>query len=232
MKRHVKKFIALGILIAVILTLRFSGIGDYLTIENLKENKEMLQGAVKDNYVVFAAAFILVYVIITGFSIPGATVLTISSGFFFGAVIGTIFVNIAATLGALSAFFISRFLLGNWVQRRYHDHLTKFNREIERNGINYMLTLRFIPLFPFFLINILAGVTKIPVKTFIWTTSLGIIPGSFVYAFAGQQLNTVSSLGDILSFRIFLAFVLLGLFAMLPVILRKIKRFRTKHKLF
>ena len=222
--KHKNKIILLLLIITVIILIRGMGWHRHLTFENLKGNKDYLQQIVTRYYALSAVIFILLYIIVTGLSVPGATILTLSGGFLFGAIFGTIYVNIGATTGATLAFLFSRYLIGDWVQKRHMEKLARFNKELEVNGYGYLLTLRFIPLFPFFLINIFAGLTKISLKTFIWTTSVGILPGSFVYAFAGSQLTHIESPKDILSGKIILAFVLLGIFAILPVIIGHIRR--------
>ena len=166
------------------------------------------------------AIFVLIYIAAVALSIPGATILTLTAGFLFGF-IGVIYVNIGASAGAVLAFLAARYLIGDWVQRRYGEKLASFNKEIAENGYNYLLTLRFIPLFPFFLINIFAGLTRVPLTVFAWTTMVGILPGSFVYIYTGRQLGIIDKPGDILSWQIILAFVLLGLLVLSPVVIKK-----------
>ncbi len=229
--KYVKKIIIIAAVIAVIVGLRASGLADFLTFDTLIENRDSLTGFVENNFALAALTYIGIYIVVTGASLPGAAILTLAGGLMFGAVVGTVFVNIAATIGATIAFLLARYLLGNWVHSKYGEKLQKFNKELEINGSSYLLTLRFIPVFPFFLINVFAGVTKIPLKTFLWTTSVGILPGSFVYAFAGQQLNTINSLKDVVSVEILLAFVLLGVFALVPVVYKKfIKKDKSKKE--
>ena len=117
--------------------------------------------------------------------------------------------------------------LGAKLQEKYADKLARFNKELQENGYSYLLTLRFIPLFPFWMINLFAGLTNIPLRTYAWTTAVGIFPGSFVYTFMGSRLNDINSPKDLLSFEILLAFVLLGLFALTPTIIKKVRN-RTK----
>jgi len=219
-----KKIILFLVVCAALVAVHFSGIGKYASLENLQENKMMLQQQVQEKYLFSAGAFIGTYIIAVGLSIPGATILTLAGGFLFGTILGALYVNVGATLGATVVFLLARYLLGEWVQKKYKKELHTFNKEIEKNGKNYLLTLRFIPLFPFFLINILAGVTTIPLFTFIWTTSLGIIPGSIVYAYAGTQLATINKVSDIFTKEIFIAFTLLGLLVLIPALIRKFKR--------
>lgn len=222
-KRYRKQLSLLAFLIAVILIIRFSGISDYITFENLQSNKEILEDFVKKYYIPSVFLFIIIYIISTALSVPGATVLTLAGGFLFGTALAVFCVNIGATTGATLAFLSSRYLIGKWVQNRYSDQLRRFNEELSRNGYLYLLTLRLIPVFPFFLINFFAGLTRIPLRTFVWTTAVGIIPGSFVYTFAGSQLNTIKSVDDIFSRKVLAAFLLLALFTLFPAIFNKIK---------
>jgi len=217
-----KRILVLMVLVAAAVMLRMTGWHEYLTLQNLQSHAHGLQERVLDNYLQSVFLFIVIYILVTGFSIPGATVMTLAGGYLFGVIAGAVYVNAGATLGAFFAFLAARYILGNWIQERYGERLSRFNREIHENGYSYLLTLRLIPIFPFFLINFFAGLTAIPSRTFLWTTSLGIIPGSLVYAFAGSQLATVTRVGDIFSANMLLAFVLLGLFALLPVILKKL----------
>lgn len=230
MKKHtvLKKILLFVIIISIIVGIRVSGLGDYLTFENLKQNREHLHIFVSEHYVFSVFLYIIIYIVVTGLSLPGATTMTLAGGFLFGTILAAIYVNICATAGAILAFLVSRYLLGTWIQNKYSDKLEKFNRETELNGYRYLLTLRLIALFPFYLINILAGVTKIPLKTFIWTTSLGIFPGSLVYAFAGSRLNFIESPKDIFSPQILLAFVLLALLPLLPEALKKLRHAEIK----
>jgi uncharacterized membrane protein YdjX (TVP38/TMEM64 family) len=134
-----------------------------------------------------------------------------------------VYVNVGATLGATFAFLFSRYILGRAIQAKYGAQLEKFNRELDENGHLYLLTVRFIPVFPFFLINILSGLTKIPLWTYVWTTSAGILPGSLVYTFAGSQLGTINSIGDLLTGRILVAFLLLAALTLTPLVLKKLR---------
>lgn len=208
---------------AIIVLIRISNIGEHLTFENLRRNSLILHAAVNAHYLLSVFLYIIIYAVSVAFSVPGAAILTIAAGFLFSTIPGTVYVNIGATSGALAAFLSARYLTGNWLQNRYGQQLKQFNKELSENGHLYLLTLRFIPVVPFFIINILAGLTNIPIKTFLWTTSLGIIPGSLVFAFAGTQLNTIKAAGDIFSGKLMTAFFLLALFSLLPVIINKIK---------
>lgn len=223
MKRHWKKILVAALIVAAVIIVRALDVGQYLNIETLNRSRTDLLALKDRHYLLFVAAFILVYILSVALSVPWGAYLTIAGGFLFGMA-GVIYVNIGATAGAAAAFLASRYLIGDAIQEKYREKLTSFNAEIERNGRNYMLTLRLIPIFPFFLINILAGVTRIPLSTFVWTTSLGIIPGSFVYTYAGTQLAWIRNADDIMNWKILLALALFGLLALLPVIIKKIRR--------
>jgi uncharacterized membrane protein YdjX (TVP38/TMEM64 family) len=222
MKKYWKKILLLAVIVALIVLVRVSGAYEYLTFENFRTYKDNLTTFVEANYVQAVLIYIGVYILVAALSIPGATVLTLSGGFLFG-LIGVVYVNLGATIGAILSFLAARYLLGSWIQDRYKGRLAAFNKEIDENGYYYLLTLRFIPLFPFFLINVFAGFTRVPLSIFIWTTALGIIPGSFVYIFAGTQLGSITSLSDVISWKILLAFALLGIFALVPVAVKKLR---------
>jgi len=224
MKPYQKKILIVIILLLVILAIRLTGVHKYLTFENLQKQKDVLQNYVDGNYLLAVIMFVLIYAVSVAFSIPGATILTLTGGLVFGTILGAIYVNVGATAGAIGVFIFARYLLGAKLQEKYAEKLAKFNKEIETNGYSYLLTLRFIPLFPFWMINLFAGLTKIPLRTYAWTTAFGILPGSLVYTYTGNQLNTINSVKDIFSWNILLAFILLGLLALFPTILNHIKK--------
>lgn len=219
-----KKLFLLVLFILAIIALRFSPLGSLLTFENLKRNRQTLLSIVDAHYLPAVASFIAVYVIATALSIPGAVILTLSGGFLFGTAASVVYIDAGATAGAACAFLLARYLLGERLQQKYEGQLAKFNREIELNGVSYLLTLRLIPVFPFFLINFLAGLTRVPLKTFLWTTAVGIIPGTTVFAFAGQQLGSINSPSDILSKKVIAAFAALGLFTLAPAAWKRIRK--------
>ncbi len=218
-----KRIILFLLFIGAIVLIRFSPAGSVLTFENLKQHRENLLVFVGHNYAAAAVIFILIYILTTSLSIPGAVILTLAGGFLFGVIASTMYVVIGATAGASLAFLSARYLVGNRLQEKYQSQFKKFNDEVERNGAHYLLVLRFIPVFPFFLINFLAGLTKVPIKTFIWTTAIGIIPGTAVFAFAGQQIGSINSLSEVLSRKVLTAFAVLALFTLVPIIWKHLK---------
>jgi len=196
-------------------------LGQYLSLESLKANRDLLLNYTESNYVLAAALFILVYIVQTTFSLPGGAILTLAGGFLFGSLQGTFFVNIGATLGATLAFLAARYLLRDWVEQKFGDRLGPIQSGFAKNAFSYLMTLRLIPAFPFFLVNLVSGLTRINLGTYVLATSLGIIPGSFVFAFAGRQLGSINSLSEIASPPVLLAFTLLGLLALMPIVYRK-----------
>ena len=193
----------------------------YLSLETLKANRDKLLFYTDAHYTTAVALFIGAYILQTAFSLPGAAVFTLAGGFLFGSFVGTLYVNIAATAGATLAFLAARYLLRDWVERKFGERLGPIQEGFARNAFSYLITLRLIPIFPFFLINLLSGLTRIRLGTYVLATAIGIIPGSFVYANAGRQLGTINSLGEIASPRVLGAFALLGLLALVPILYRK-----------
>ncbi len=221
-----KMVLFLGFVVGVTV-LRFSMIGELLTLENVRRSRDLLASTARDHPLVSALSFIASYVLVAGLSIPGAALLTMAGGVVFGTIVAAVYVNIGATLGATLAFLVARYLAGEWVQAKYGDKLEGFNRELDRNASSYLLGLRLAPVFPFFLINILSGLTRVRVGTFVWTTSLGIIPGSLLYSYAGRQLGSINSAQQVFSGRVIIAFSGLALFALLPAVIDRMKRKRT-----
>lgn len=194
----------------------------YLSLDALKANRDGLLAFTQANYAAAVALFIVSYAVVTGASLPGAVILTLAGGFLFGSGLGTLYVNAGATTGATLAFLAARYLLRDWVEGKFGNRLHAIQEGFRQNAFSYLLTLRLIPLFPFFLINLVSGLTRVSVGTYVAATAIGIIPGSFVYAYAGRQLGTINSLAEIASPRVLLAFTLLGLLAMVPVVYRKL----------
>ncbi len=222
MKKYIIRLIVLAVIVAGIFSLiRFTAVGDYLSARSLQENKEALKGFVERNYLVSVLVYIVAYILVVALSIPGAMWVSIGGGFFFGVVFATIYINIGATIGATVVFLAARFFLGEMIQNKYGDRLARFNKEVETNGSNYLITLRLIPVFPFWMINLFAGVTRIKPRTFIWTTSLGIIPGSAVYAYAGYAINDIGEGG--VPKNIIFALLLLAALSVVPLVVKKIR---------
>ena len=215
------KLIVAALFIAAIGAFYFFDLMAYLSLDVLKANRDKLLAFTEEHYVPAIALFILLYVVQTAFSLPGATIMTLTGGFLFGSLWAALYVNVGATAGATLAFLAARYLFRDWVEQRFGHRLQAFQAGFAQNAFNYLLTLRLIPLFPFFLVNLLSGLTRVQMSTYVAATALGIIPGSFAYTFAGRQLGTLNSLGDLASPRLLIAFTLLGLLILMPIGYRK-----------
>ena len=214
-------FFLLGSLLAALFFI--FDLGRFLTLESLKNNRDLLLAWQDDHRLATVAAFMLIYIVQTGLSLPGATILSLAAGALFGPWLGTLYAVTAAGIGAGLAFLACRYLFRDVVVKKFGVKLEGINRELEGRGLNYLLFLRLVPVFPFFLINLAAGLTRLPLRTFLLGTFVGIIPGGFVYVNAGAGLAAIDTLADIASPRVLGAFALLGLFALIPVIYGKFK---------
>lgn len=219
-----KKLLILLSVAGLIVLFFYFHLGRYLSLESLKANRNALLQFYVAHKLAMVIGFIGIYIVQTALSLPGAAILSLAAGAVFGNIRGTVLVNIGATLGATIAFLLARYLLRGLIQKRFGPRLEGINTELEEAGFNYLLFLRLVPIFPFFLINLSAGMTRIPLRTFFWGTMLGIIPGSFVYCNAGASLASINRVGEIASPRVLGSFALLGLFALAPVFHKKLKR--------
>jgi uncharacterized membrane protein YdjX (TVP38/TMEM64 family) len=219
------------VLSAGIIYLQF---GDQLDLDSLAQRESQLRTWKSDHPILVYAVAVLVYVTITGLSLPGALILTLVYAWYFGFVPGLIVVSFASTAGATLSFLFSRYLLRDSIQSRFGDRLQKVNDAFEREGGFYLFTMRLIPAIPFFTINLLMGLTSIRVVTYWWISQLGMLPGTAVYVYAGSNvpdLNTLKEKGTagILSPELIAAFVLLGVF---PILVKKVtQRFRPSQEL-
>jgi uncharacterized membrane protein YdjX (TVP38/TMEM64 family) len=220
---NIKKIaIALAGIVVVVLFFYFD-LQRFLTLAALKANRQTLLDYYAIHKLIVVAGFMAIYILQTVLSLPGAAILSLAAGAIFGSILGTVYANIAATIGATMAFLVARYLLRDMVLSRFGAKLEGINRELETRGLNYLLFLRLVPVFPFFLINLAAGLTRLPLRTFFVGTMLGIIPGGFVYVNAGASLASIDSLSGIASPRVLGSFVMLGLFALVPVLFNKFK---------
>ena len=219
--RSLGKLVILGVLGLGLGAFFYFGVGQYFSLDTLKANRDDLLAYTNANFTVAVTLYVACYILQTGFSLPGGTIMTLTGGFLFGSVLGTIFVNIGATTGATLAFLAARYILRDWVERTFGERIEPIQAGFAQNAFSYLLTLRLIPAFPFFLVNLVSGLTRVPLGTYIMATSIGIIPGSFFYAFAGKQLGSINSLAEIASPAVLLAFTFLGLLALVPIAHRK-----------
>jgi uncharacterized membrane protein YdjX (TVP38/TMEM64 family) len=221
-----KKWLILGAFVGLIVGMRLLGWDEYISFEMLKNKRETLLLFVEEHYLLSAFGLVGLYALSVALMLPIATVLSLAAGFMFGAFFGLLFAVLGATLGAVAGFYVARFVLGESLQAKYAKELAKFNVGLERDGYSYLFALRLIPVFPFFLVNLFCGLTRIDIKTFFITTFLGIIPGGFAYTYAGSQLSHIDNASDIFSPQMALALALFGLLALMPVMYRKIRKVR------
>jgi uncharacterized membrane protein YdjX (TVP38/TMEM64 family) len=195
-----------------------------INLEWLKENQEQLEVFYQDSSLTVMFCFVALFLLIGLFLLPGATLLSVFSGALFGLPLGPLLVSLGSTLGAVLAFFVARYILRDWVEEKYGEKLYPLHEGLCENGINYMLVLRLIPLFPFFLVNIAMGVSPISWKVFMVGTLLGKLPATWIYANAGSHLASLRTLSDITSPGVLGALTLLGFLALTPVIYKQVLR--------
>ncbi|MBP9604045.1 MAG: FAD-dependent oxidoreductase [Chromatiaceae bacterium] len=207
----------LGLLLIAVLIVAFFAfdLDRFLTLEALKAGQATFAAWYEASPWLVAGAYLLVYVAVTALSLPGAAVMTLAGGALFGLWVGTLLVSFASSIGATLAFLVSRWLLRDWVQGRYGERLAAVNAGMAKDDALYLFTLRLVPVFPFFVINLLMGLTPIKTRTFYWVSQLGMLAGTLVYVNAGTQLARLDSLSGILSPGLVASFALLGVFPLL-----------------
>jgi uncharacterized membrane protein YdjX (TVP38/TMEM64 family) len=208
-------------------------LGSYLSFQNLADKRQWLVDAVAANTALAVIAFIGIYMLAVAFSVPGATILTLSGGFLFGTIFGAAYAVIGATLGATGLFLVARTSFGEIFRSRTEGSLVKLKEGFGRNALSYLLFLRLVPLFPFFLVNLAAAFLDVPTRTFVFGTGIGIIPGALVFASVGNGLGVVldrgeaPDLGILFAPPIFLPLMGLGLLSLLPILM---KRWRSRKR--
>jgi len=221
-KINLNKIVIVVVIILLITSFKVFGLEQYLSLSYLKASREKFSLLYAEHQIPVIAGYMIIYITVTSLSLPGAAVLTLVGGALFGLGAGTLIVSFASSIGATFACLASRFVLRDWVQSKFGDKLSAVNKGIESEGAFYLFTLRLIPIFPFFVINLVMGLTKLPLLTFYWVSQLGMLPGTMVYVNAGKELAKVDSVSGILSPGLIFSFVLLGLF---PITVKKILAF-------
>jgi uncharacterized membrane protein YdjX (TVP38/TMEM64 family) len=216
---RLKKLLLLVALILAVAGFFAFDLGQYFNLQTLKAQQSAIETFRVGQPVLAVAVYFLLYVLVTALSLPGAALLTLAGGAVFGLLWGTVIVSFASTVGATLAFLIARFLLRDWVAGRFGPRLQAIDAGVRREGAFYLFTLRLVPVFPFFVINLLFGLTAMRVATFYWTSQIGMLAGTVVYVNAGTQLAQLDSLAGILSPALLGSFALLGVF---PLLARKI----------
>ena len=216
-----QRLVILAVVLLAIAAFFALGFGHYLSLEYLQASRERAVEQAQQAPLVTSLGFFAIYVIITGLSLPGAAVMTLGAGAIFGVAWGVMLASFASSVGATVAFLISRSLLGAWVTRRFGQYLEPINRGFDTEGVFYLFSLRMVPVFPFFAVNLLMGLTRIGVVPFYLVSQIGMLAGTFVCVFAGTQLAQIHKLGDVLSPGLMIALTLLGVF---PLVARWVMR--------
>lgn len=207
-----KKAALLGVFVLLIGMFFIFDLNQYFTLAGLKSSVSDFRASIDANPLFSAIIFFIIYVVVTALSLPGAAVLTLAAGALFGLWTGLLIASFASTAGATLAFLSARFVFRQSVKKRFSARLEKIDAGIEKQGAFYLFTLRLVPVFPFFIINLAMGLTSLKVWTFYWVSQVGMLAGTFVYVNAGTQLAQINSLSGIVSIELILSFVLLGLF--------------------
>jgi len=199
----------IGLAVLILIVMFTTDFGDKLSFSKIQKGASTLKTFVDTHYMLAVLVFVFAYVVVNLW-FPAAAVLTLLAGFLYGTILGAIYVDTAATLGALVAFGVSRNVAGKWVQRKWDRQLHGFNRALSKYGYEYLLLVRMIPLMPYFLVNFSAGLTKVRPMTFAWTTALGSLPSILIFCYAGRQLLTIESVDHVLTPNVIIAFILLA----------------------
>jgi uncharacterized membrane protein YdjX (TVP38/TMEM64 family) len=214
-----KKILILIIIAGLIVAVKFFHIDRYLTLSFLKGSLDSLKSLYESHRIMVITGYFIIYVLTTSLSLPGASPLGIAGGALFGFWTATIVVSFASTIGATLACLVSRFLLRDWIQNKFGDRIKKVNEGIEKEGAFYLFTLRLIPVFPFWLINLAMGLTKMSLFKFYWVSQIGMLPGTMVFVNAGKELAKIESVKGILSPGLIISFTLIGIF---PIMVKKL----------
>ena len=224
--RRVWPVIALALALIAVLALDLDG---FLTFAALRDHRDTLSALVASNMLLAALAFVALYALAVALSVPGGVILTIAGGFMFGSILGTVLVVFAATLGATLVFLIAKTALGDPLRARAGTFLKRMEAGFQEDALNYLLVLRLIPLFPFWIVNLVPAFLGVPLRTYVLGTFIGIIQGSFVFASVGAGIGSVLDSGrefspaSVLTPQILSALLGLAVLALLPVVYRKLK---------
>ena len=219
MNKNVQKILLVAVGVLAVICFFYFDLGRFFTLEHIKSSQARFLGLYDQNPAMVIGVYMAIYIISVALSLPGAAVITLVGGAIFGLVVGTVVVSFASTIGATLACFVSRFLLRDWVQNKFGDKLVTINKGIEEEGAFYLFTLRLIPVLPFFMINLVMGLTRMSLFTYFWVSQLGMLAGTIVFVNAGKELGKIDSLSGILSPNLLISFVILGLF---PITVKKI----------
>ncbi|MFK7873198.1 MAG: TVP38/TMEM64 family protein [Oligoflexales bacterium] len=206
------------LLLSVLGLIIYFDVATYLNLETLRERQGQLKIWVQEEFWLSCAAFLFAYIVMAAFSVPGATILTLAGGAVFGLFVGTVLVSLGSTVGATCSMLIARYLLRDAVASKLHDRIESLNKGFEKEGAFYLFSLRLIPIFPFFVVNLMMGILPISIASFFFVSQLGMLPATLVYVNAGTELSKLQSLSDVASPGLLMSFALLGA---LPILSKK-----------
>lgn len=237
MKQTIKRWLPLLTLILALVFVLVFRLYEYLSFAALEEYHRQLQQWTQQHYILAVCVFMLLYVVAVAISIPGAIFLTILGGFLFGYLFGTVYVVISATIGACVIFLAVQTALGEWLEKKARGWVWRMEQGFQKNAFNYLLFLRLVPLFPFFIVNIVPALLGVRLRVFAVATLIGIIPGSFVYALVGNGLGELFTLGKrpdldiIFEPEIFFPIVGLAILSLVPILYKKFKKQKNKNNM-
>ncbi len=219
---HLKKILIIVVIVILVILFFVLDLGQYLSLTYIKASQLKFQALYNDHTFLVLGGYFLLYILVVALNLPGAAIMTLAGGGLFGFWTGLVVISFASSIGATFACLVARYLLGNVVQSRFGDKLIKLNEGIEREGPFYLFTMRLIPAIPFFAINLMMGLTKMPLRTFYIVSQIGMLPGTMVFVNAGKELAKIDSASGILSPTLWISFILLGIF---PIAVKKIIQF-------
>lgn len=215
----IKKVVILLVIVGAIVAVKVFHLDQYLTLSYLKGSLDTLKALYENHSLMVIAGYFVIYVLTTSLSLPGASPLGLVGGALFGFWTATLLVSFASTIGATLSCIVSRFLLRDWILSRFGDRIAKVNEGIEKEGAFYLFTLRLIPAFPFWMINLAMGLTTMSLFKFYWVSQIGMLPGTMVFVNAGTELAKIESVKGIFSPGLIISFALIGIF---PIAVKKL----------
>jgi len=222
-----KKIILIIVIMVLVASYYFLDLSKYLNLDYIKSSQDSFRVLYVEHRLTVIAGYMILYIMVTALSLPGATIMSLAGGALFGLFTGTILVSFASAIGATMACFVSRYLLREWVMTKFGGRLSRIQEGIEKEGPFYLFTLRLVPVFPFFIINLVMGLTPMRLRTFYWVSQVGMFPATIVYVNAGKEISRINSLSGIFSPGLIGSLALLGL---LPLIARKSLAWYKKRK--
>jgi uncharacterized membrane protein YdjX (TVP38/TMEM64 family) len=218
----IKKILIVVVVLAIFGAFFGLGLNKYFSFDYIKENKVKFEEFYLDNAGLTIGLYMVVYIVMAALSLPGAAIMTLLGGALFGLVVGTVLVSFSSTIGATAAFLAARYILREPIQKKFADRLQAINSAFEKEGAFYLFTVRLIPAVPFFVINLVMGLTPIKTWTFYWVSQVGMLIGTLVYVNAGTQISQIESTSGLLSPSLIASFVALGV---TPLVLKKVMEY-------